>query len=145
MAVNDAQFARAVADELLDHVLERVDQSSAVQTGGTGKEVAATRFLMRLVAIGKGRRDQCTRLSGSAPGKFGGQQNVDMHRHVVAMLLHRPQGNQDRHVAVLDTRLIGGPRQFGGENSILWHRVLLNYSIQRLGRLALGCLLYTSP
>ncbi len=89
MAVEQADAAHSVASEFLDDVAQRRHQRGAVEAGGAGQVVAAPGFLVRLVAIGEGRRHQCVDATGDAACELDGQKHVDIHRHVVAVLLHR--------------------------------------------------------
>ena len=88
VAIDDAQIAHAVTHEFLDHVLERVHQSRAIKAGRAGKEVSATGFLVRFVSVGERRRDKGADLLVHAAGEFGRQKHIDMHRHMMAVLLH---------------------------------------------------------
>ena len=79
--------------------------------------IAATGFLMRFIAIGEGWRDQPANRKRCTTGEFRGQQHVDMQRHVMPVLLHRADGDENRGLAPFDGTVVIGPGEFRGEGS----------------------------
>lgn len=88
MAVDDAQVPHAVAHEFLHHVLERVHEACAIQAGRAGEKISTAGFLVRFVSVCERWRDKRPNLFSYAAREFGRQENIDMHRHVMPMLLH---------------------------------------------------------
>ena len=121
MPVDQAYAAHAMAREFLDDVAQRGNQRRAVEAGGSRQMVAAARFLVRFVAVGEGRGDQGVDATGDTSGELDGQQDIDIHRHVVAVLLHRADRQQDRHGAVTHARVIVRPGHLGSEDGLLRH------------------------
>src|SRR3546814_15092682 len=80
--------------------------------------IAPAGFLVGLVSVGEGGRDQSPDFSRDAAGEFDGQQDVHVHRHMVAVLLHGAYGEEDRNRAIADTAIIFRPWQFDGEDGI---------------------------
>src|SRR3546814_20648505 len=83
--------------------------------------IAPAGFLVGLVSVGEGGRDQSPDFSRDAAGEFDGQQDVHVHRHMVAVLLHGAYGAEDRNRAIADTAIIFRPWQFVGEDGITQH------------------------
>ena len=101
-------------------------KAHAIKAGCSGEKITTAAFLLRLVAVGERRGDEAADLLGHAARKFRGQENINMHRHVMAVLLHRTEGNENRNIPRIDASLVVRPWQFCCKNGVLGHLVLMS-------------------
>ena len=121
MPVDDGELPAAVAGKLLQHVAQRMHQGRALQANRTRHVIATTALLLGLVTIAKRWRDQTADFQSYAAGKLGRQKNIDVQRHVMAVLFHGTQWDKDRSLGIFDALQIVGPRKFRGEGAFFRH------------------------
>ncbi|MNY16351.1 hypothetical protein D3C86_1496120 [compost metagenome] len=107
-----------MAGQLADDVLHHAGEGGAVQAGGAGEVVAAAGLLLRLVAVLQSGQHQGADALGDPLADCGGQQHVDVHAHVVAVLFQGADRQHQYAVALGDLRFVFLPGQFANENAL---------------------------
>src|SRR3546814_19773022 len=101
-----------MAGEFFDHVAQRRHECGAVEAGRPGQMIAPAGFLVGLVSVGEGGRDQSPDFSRDATAESDGTQDDHVHRPLVAVLLPGAYGWEDRQPSIPDTAIIFPPCRF---------------------------------
>ncbi len=115
---SDDEPPHAVMAEAADDVAHDQREGVGVEARGARKGLAAARARLRLVAVGDGRGDEAADLARHALADRGRQHDVDVHRHVRAVLLGRAERQERPARRPRPARCELRPAQLGHEDAV---------------------------